>query len=97
MHPPSVQKLPTITAHPAEIVGRAFRALRELQKVSLSQIAAEMGMSVSGWSRVETGDTAMTTNQLWKASEAIRVSPVQVIENAQALANSIRKPEGTTR
>lgn len=67
----------------AVVVGRAFRFLRESRGIQLGAVAQAAGVSVSGWSRVETGDTTMTVQQLRVGADAIGARPTEVLEHAE--------------
>jgi transcriptional regulator with XRE-family HTH domain len=75
--------------HYAGIVGRALRMRREIVGISLSAFAREMGITTSGWSRVETGDTVMTVAQLSAACHVLAVDPWQIIRHADALTKEL--------
>jgi transcriptional regulator with XRE-family HTH domain len=67
------------------LLGRSIRIRRELTGLSLSDMSKHMGVSSSGWSRVETGTVTMTVTQLRKAAFALGLSPAQLVAAADAL------------
>jgi transcriptional regulator with XRE-family HTH domain len=62
------------------VVGRFVRLERECKKISLSAFASDLGYSSSGWSRVETGKTPMSVNQLRRACEILGTQPHKLLE-----------------
>jgi transcriptional regulator with XRE-family HTH domain len=70
-----------------QIVGQVIRGRRELNGVSLLAMAQSVALATpSGWSRVETGDTAITLNQLRKAARKLRVEPASLVHQADIIA-----------
>lgn len=65
-------------------VGRAVRYLREVAGISLTEMAAAVHLTVSGWSRVETGRTTMTVDQLERAAKAIGKKPSEILAFVEA-------------
>jgi len=66
-------------------VGRAVRYLREVAGISLTEMADRCGvLTVSGWSRVETGATTMTVDQLQRAAKAIGKKPSEILAFVEA-------------
>ena len=66
----------------AGIVGGLVRLYRQTNSIDLPTMAAAMGMSASGWSRVETGDTTMTVVQLRKAAAFLKVDGSHILRQA---------------
>jgi transcriptional regulator with XRE-family HTH domain len=69
----------------AAIVGSVVRTHRQNQGISLQAMAEAMGMSTSGWSRVETGTTVMVVAQLRKAARRLHLEPYEIMRVADAL------------
>lgn len=70
-----------------QIVGQVVRGRRELKGIPLLAMAKAADLStVSGWSRVETGDTMMTLAQLRKAARALGVEPWRLVQQADNIA-----------
>ena len=67
------------------ILGRLVRMRRELQNVQLSKMAEDMGLTTSGWSRVETGDTKMSVDQLYQACRILGFKPASIVQMADEL------------
>jgi transcriptional regulator with XRE-family HTH domain len=66
------------------VVGRFVRLERECKKVPLSTMARKLGCTVSGWSRVETGETTMNVNRLKEVCDALKVTPSALIAEVDA-------------
>lgn len=68
------------TTYPA-LVGSILAALRKQAEPSLTQlqVAEAVGVSVSTWSRIETGETALTVEQLAIAASALGTSPGAIL------------------
>lgn len=87
-----------MSASYALVVGRAFRFMREARGVKLGVVAKAVRLTVSGWSRVETGDTTMTVLHLRAAADAIGATPAQVLDAAeQEWTRQRTTPPGTCR
>ena len=73
-----------------QIVGQVIRGRRELGGMSLATMSQTLALaSPSGWSRVETGDTAMTVAQLRKAARTLGMAPAEVVRQADALVTQL--------
>jgi transcriptional regulator with XRE-family HTH domain len=69
-----------------QIVGQVIRGRRELQGISLATMSQSLALaSPSGWSRVETGDTAMTLSQLRRAARKLGMKPSEIVNQADLL------------
>ena len=66
----------------AQVVGEQVRMWRRLKKITLTDMAKAAGLSQSGWSRVETGDTTMTVEQLRIACKMLGVAPWTLLRHA---------------
>jgi transcriptional regulator with XRE-family HTH domain len=73
-----------------QIVGQVIRGRREMQQMNLLTMAQSVALaSPSGWSRVETGDTAMTLAQLRKAAKALGMEPSEIVRQADLLTKQL--------
>jgi transcriptional regulator with XRE-family HTH domain len=90
------QNMPTVQY--AEIVGRVVRLHRTAHQIPLATFAKTMGVTLSGWSRVETGDSTMRVDQLSRAATALKTAPHVLVAEADALYRSVtgKKSEGLT-
>jgi transcriptional regulator with XRE-family HTH domain len=70
-----------------QIVGQVLRGRREMQQMNLLTMAQNMSLvTPSGWSRVETGDTAITLAQLRKAARTLGMQPAEIVRQADVIA-----------
>jgi transcriptional regulator with XRE-family HTH domain len=70
-----------------QIVGQVVRGRREMQGIALLSMAEAADLAtVSGWSRVETGDTTMTLAQLRKAARLLNMDPWVLVQQADTIA-----------
>ena len=76
-------KLSVVTSYPA-VVGVVLAAARKEAEKGISQkdMAEAIGATVSTWSRIETGETALTIEQLALAAEKLGVLPSQILKKA---------------
>jgi transcriptional regulator with XRE-family HTH domain len=72
-----------------EALGRTIRVHREIRRVSLNDMAEHQGLSTSGWSRVETGDTEIRASQLMKVATLFQIPVWQIVKDAEDLINSV--------
>lgn len=71
------------------ILGRVIRTQRELRKIDLSDMAKRLGFSsVSGYSRLETGDVPITANALYAVARALAIKPAALVTMADELAKT---------
>jgi transcriptional regulator with XRE-family HTH domain len=74
----------------ATIVGRVIRLRRELRGIPLEAMALKLGYkSSSGWSRIETGDSAITMDRLREAAIVLNTTPGYIIQDADDLAKEL--------
>jgi transcriptional regulator with XRE-family HTH domain len=92
------------TTYPA-LVGSILAALRKQAAPGLTQqqLADAVGVSISTWSRIETGETALTVEQLAMAANKLGTSPgallgaadIKLIELwAKGIATTWQREEG---
>jgi len=73
-----------------QIVGQVIRGRREMQGINLLAMAESVALATpSGWSRVETGDTAMTLAQLRKAAKTLGMPPADIVRQADIIATQL--------
>jgi len=73
------------------IVGRVIRLQREAHGIKLREFAKKMKLGISGWSRVETGDTVMTIEQLKRAADALGIQSAVIVRMADDMIGSKAK------
>jgi len=73
-----------------QIVGQVIRGRREMQGINLLAMAESVALATpSGWSRVETGDTAMTLSPLQKAAKTLGRAPADIVQQADAVVSQL--------
>jgi transcriptional regulator with XRE-family HTH domain len=73
-----------------QIVGQVIRGRREMQGINLLTMAESVALATpSGWSRVETGDTAVTLAQLRKAAKKLGMEPAAIVLQADVIATQL--------
>ena len=87
----SNQTTPNGTTSFTAVVGAVLASLRK-SKANLNQsdMASAIGATVSTWSRIETGETAMTIEQLTLAAEKLDVPPSEVLIAAEKMVLELR-------
>lgn len=86
-----VREQPTATFY-GQILGQVVRGRRELQGMTLQAMATGVALaSPSGWSRVETGETAMTVGQLRRAARRLGVAPWVLVRQADLMADQLER------
>lgn len=58
----------------------SIKILRELKGISRKEIALQLNIGVSGYSKIERGEIDLTLNKLFKISEIIGYSLIEIIE-----------------
>lgn len=56
-----------------------IKKFRELKNFTRDQLAAELNMSLSGYSKLERGEVELTISKLYKIAEVLEVSPSQIL------------------
>ena len=59
---------------PPSRIGHRIRKLRELKNLTQEHLAEELGMSVSGYSRIERDEVKLSSDKLVKISEVLGIS-----------------------
>lgn len=72
---------PIVTTYPA-IVGACLAAKRKEHGLSQSELALSVGLTVSTWSRIENGESALTIEQLALAAQRLNLPPSELLINA---------------
>jgi len=60
-----------------------IRRLRQLKGLSQENMATEMGLSQSQYSRIEHGDSAVSFEKVFEISKILNVSPDDIIEQGK--------------
>jgi transcriptional regulator with XRE-family HTH domain len=56
-----------------------IKKFRELKNFTRDQLAAELNMSLSGYSKLERGEVELTISKLYRIAEVLEVSPSQIL------------------
>jgi transcriptional regulator with XRE-family HTH domain len=57
-----------------------IRKVRELRNVTREQLAADLGLSSSGYSKIERGEIELTLLRLYQIADALEVKAQQILE-----------------
>ena len=56
-----------------------IKQIRELKNMRQEHIAQQLGISTRAYSKIETGETQLTINRLNEISEALKISPLEIL------------------
>jgi transcriptional regulator with XRE-family HTH domain len=76
-------KTPVAVASYPAVVGAVLLARRKELGLSQSNLADAVGLTVSTWSRIENGESALTIEQLAAAAQALGVAPSALLQVAE--------------
>jgi len=74
----SSKSLRTVTSYPA-IVGQVLCELRKKRGIDQAALAKLVGVTQPTWSRIETGASALTIEQLAVAADKLGVTPSEIL------------------
>lgn len=60
-------------------IGNKIRKVRELQNVTREQIAADLGISLNGYGKIERNETDPTLKRLEQIADILKVDVLQLI------------------
>ncbi len=72
------------------ILGQALKELRKSKGMDQAEIAEKMGMNRSSWSRIESGNTVVTIQQLRKIGEIFDLEANEILLKVDTIANSLK-------
>jgi transcriptional regulator with XRE-family HTH domain len=75
----------------AAVVGRCLAAIRTDAGLGQADLAAALGVDPSAWSRVESGTTAATVEQLALAGDRLGLRPGEILLRADQAADELRR------
>jgi transcriptional regulator with XRE-family HTH domain len=75
------KSLKLVTSYPA-IVGAVLTYARECIGLSQKDLSEMVGLSQSTWSRIESGSSALTIDQLFRAARALGTLPGNLLQKA---------------
>lgn len=73
------------------LVGKVIEAARIKKQLTQADLASELNIGQSAYSRLEAGQAAMSLTQLRKISGVIGESPSSILASADAWANELQK------
>lgn len=62
-----------------EMIYSNIKRLRELKSITRESIAADLGLSLSGYSKLERGEVDITLSKIYKIAEVLNVSVEQIL------------------
>jgi len=66
-------------------LGQKIRRIREYRDLSQDSVAIEMGMSPSGYSRIERDEVKVTIDKLVRLSEILKVSLLDLVSTEESI------------
>jgi transcriptional regulator with XRE-family HTH domain len=78
-----------IASYPG-VVGAVLAAMRKEKELAQSDVAAAIGATVSTWSRIESGESALTIEQLAVAATELQVEPSAILRRADEKVAELR-------
>jgi transcriptional regulator with XRE-family HTH domain len=88
-------EMKTVTTY-AAILGAVLGQIRTAAGLKQSDLAAAVGVGPSTWSRIEKGESSLSTDQLKLAADALKTSPSEIL-NMVALAEEVTAEKGIER
>jgi transcriptional regulator with XRE-family HTH domain len=70
-----------------EIIGKRIRKIREGKDYSQENVAAELSMTTSAYSKIERGITDVPTSKLIKIAEILEVDVVEIFTDIKGKTN----------
>lgn len=83
----SIQNVTTYSVLVARLVGE----LRRAHNLDQKRFAEELGVSQSTWSRAENGQVGMSLDQLAAAANVFGVKPAQILRQAEAAIEQLKR------
>jgi len=78
------------TTYPA-VVGYVLGWHRDQAGLNQQELAEQMGMSPSTWSRIERGESALTMDQLAAVAQVLEVEPGRILRDADNVVGQLAK------
>ena len=75
----------------SSITGQVLSEIRKLKKINQITVADKLGISVSGLSKIETGATSLSLEQLFLFSEIYDLSEEEIIKKIKETISKIEK------
>lgn len=88
-------EMKTVTTY-AAILGAVLGQIRTAAGLKQSDLADAVGVGPSTWSRIEKGESSLSTDQLKLAADALKMQPSQILEMV-AMAEKVAAEKGIER
>ncbi|ACC69442.1 helix-turn-helix transcriptional regulator [Paraburkholderia phymatum] len=88
-------EMKTVTTYGA-ILGAVLGQIRSAAGMKQSDLAEAVGVGPSTWSRIEKGESSLSTDQLKLAADALKVPPSRILEMVD-VAEKITADKGIAR
>jgi transcriptional regulator with XRE-family HTH domain len=62
------------------LVGHKIKKLRELRSLSVKEMADKLGMSISGYHKIERDEVDVNSEKIAKFAEIFEVKPTEILE-----------------
>jgi transcriptional regulator with XRE-family HTH domain len=62
------------------LVGHKIKKLRELRSISVKEMADKLGMSISGYHKIERNEVDVNSEKIAKFGEILEVKPNEILE-----------------
>ena len=85
-----IVKMQAETSYPA-IVGRIIEYLRKEQNLNQDQLANQLGLEQSTWSRIERGQSGISLEQLNEVSRILNTTPHKILQDADSTKSEFIK------
>ncbi|MBI1266426.1 MAG: helix-turn-helix domain-containing protein [Cryomorphaceae bacterium] len=83
------------TTYKANHVGNRIRKIRELKNFTQEQVAEKLGMTISGYSRIEREEVSVSVDKLERIAQILGVSTVDISSfDASVFFNNYGSAEG---
>jgi transcriptional regulator with XRE-family HTH domain len=66
-------------------IGQKIRRIREYRDLSQDSVAMEMGMSPSGYSRIERDEVSVTVDKLTRLADILKVSLIDLVSPEESI------------
>ncbi len=73
------------------IVGRVLAMQRQKCQLEQANLASALGITQSTWSRIESGESALTVEQLGLAAGALGTSPAEILRSVDHAVAGLRQ------
>lgn len=85
----STPKMPTAVMPYNALVGQVIQRHREILGKNQGEVAQALGLTQSAYSRVESGQTALTVSHLRSLTKTLGTTPESILSEADSLAKQL--------